>query len=112
MWDLVARLFNSIPSNKSRALAKQVLEASLDEAKQLVADEVTEMSLAEARGYVRARCGLIVRRQARLVISRDHEADSSWAAAVARSAIEQLVPVVIRDLKVGIPRRMELRAAA
>ena len=112
MWDLVGRLFNSIPSSKSKTLAKQVVEASLEEAKQIVAEEVSDMSLAEARGYVRARCGLVVRRHARSAISRDPQADSTWTASIARTATEQLVPIVLREAQVGIPRRMELRAAA
>ena len=112
MWDLVASLFNAIPSTQTKALSRQVVEASLAEAKELVAGRVAMMSLSEARGYIRARCGRIVRRHTRVNISRQPQADSSWSPVVVRSATEQLIPILLRELKVGVPRSIELRSAA
>ena len=112
MIDIIANFFVSVPKPKTEALAKQVADASHAPAIQLVAGSLSELSLAEARGYVRARCGRLVRRQTRLAIHGHPEATAAWAPVVVDIATERLIAQVLRDSKVGMPRLAEVRAAA
>jgi len=112
MFSLFAKLIPAVPAAKADALARQVVEASLSAATELVAEQTSEMTLSEARGYVRARCGRIVRRQTRLAINRHPDANSTWTNTVVRIATERLVPLVLRESKVGVPRSTQLPAAA
>ena len=112
MWDLVANLFTANSSDITDALAKQVVEASQSDVSKLVGDAVIEMSLAEARGFIRARSGLIVRKQTRIALGSHPQADSAWSPEIIRTATERLIPLVLRDLRVGVPRHVEIRIAA
>lgn len=111
MLNLLANLI-ATPSAKVRTLANQVAEASLSDAIRLISTELAGMSLAEARGYVRARCGRLVRRQTRIAIKALPTADASWSPAVVSIATERLIPLVLREAKVGVPRAAANRAAA
>jgi len=112
MFKVIAKLFRPATSGQMDALAGQVAELSKDSVCQLVCDDVESMSLSEARGYVRARAARIVRKQARVVISRQPGAELEWVDLVARTATERLVPLVLRQAAVGVPRTAVIRMAA
>lgn len=112
MLNLIAMLRNATPSAKVEALARQVVDTSRAGATQLVTAELAEMSLSEARGFVRARCGRLLRRHTRMAINNHPEANHGWTPQVLRIATEQLIPVVLRESRVGMPRQLELRTAA
>ncbi len=105
MLEAVAKMFRSESSAKIEALARQVVDESVENVAQLVANHMEAMTLSEARGYVRARSTQIVRRQTRLAISRHPYAAHGWSASIIRAATDRLVSLVLRQTGVGIPRR-------
>jgi len=94
------------------AMTRQVAEQSVEDVCQRVATHMDGMTLSEARGYIRARAAGIVRRQTRLAISRNPGTGQDIAEVVARSATERILPTVLRRTGVGVPRALELPAAA
>jgi len=112
MLDVVAKVFRSHSSATIEKIARLVVEESVQDIAQLVANNMEGMSLSEARGYVRARSAQIVRKQTRLALRRYSQAKPNWSATIAQSATERLVPLVLRQARVGIPRLTECRAAA
>ena len=112
MLNLLTKLFTITPEAKLESLANQVAETSLTDAANQVNIDLSELSLAEARGYLRARCGQVVRRQVRLAIRRHPSATLDWATEIGNRAVEKLVSTLLRDLRVGIPRSTVLRRAA
>jgi len=113
MIHLVARLLGGTSSSQVDSLARQVADLSLESVCQRVCGHVEGMTFSEARGYVRARAGHVVRKQARMAISRHPTAEQAWVDAIARPATEQLVPLVLRQTGVGVPKvASKLRLAA
>jgi len=79
MLSSIARLFRStVPSGAIDALVRQVAELSLEGVVERVSARIDEMTLSEARGYVRARAAHVVRRQTRQAISQHQEATEDW----------------------------------
>ena len=107
-----ATFFRTKSSSKTDALIRQVVDASLAGVCCRVSKQIDTMSLSEARGYVRARATGVVRRETRLTIDRLSRADGASSATVARMATERLVPIVLRELSVGIPRLPAIPMAA
>lgn len=97
---------------RMEGLVHQVAEQSLAEVCQLIRNRVDSMSLAEARGYARARAAQIVLRHARQVIADLRERNSADLATVTQAATERLLPQVLRQTKVGVPRITVSRRAA
>jgi hypothetical protein len=112
MLEAVAKFFRSEPSARLETIARQVVDESVEGVAQLVAERMEGMTLSEARGYVRARSTQIVRRQTQLAIHRHSSAVPDWSASIIRVATERLVPLVLRQTGVGIPRPADTRAAA
>ncbi len=113
MFSSIARLFRStMPSGAIDALVRQIAELSLEGVVERVSDRIDEMTLSEARGYVRARAAHVVRRQTRQAISQHQEATEDWSEAIVPAATERLVPLVLRQTGVGVPRRNLMRKAA
>ena len=108
----IAKLFGTTPSGAIESLTRQVAEMSLAGIVERVAARVDNMTLSEARGYVRARAAQVVRRQAQLAISQHKNAEPVWAAMIVPAATERIVPLVLRQTGVGLPRRTEMRLAA
>ena len=105
MLEVVAKIFRSPSSAALETIARQVVDECVKDVAQLVADHMEGMTLSEARGYVRARSAQIVRKQTRLAVNRHLNATAEWSASIVRSATERLVPLVLRQTAVGIPRR-------
>jgi hypothetical protein len=80
------------------ALARHVAEASVETVIPLVARRVSAMGPCEARGYIRARAGREIRRQARLALPHVDMAGPSWEAAVIARASDRVAPLVLRRL--------------
>ena len=113
MINAIAELLGAGSSRRIDALSRQVADLSLESVCQLVVGQVEGMTFSEARGYVRARAVRLVRKQARMAISRQPGADQSWVEAVTRAATEQIVPLVLRQTGVGVPQTAaKLRLAA
>lgn len=112
MIKAIAKLFGAASASRVNALSRQVADLSLESVCQLVSDSVESMTFSEARGYVRARSARVVRRHARLAISRHPGADLAWTDEVARTAIERIVPQVLRQTGVGVPKAATARWAA
>ncbi|NOZ40911.1 MAG: hypothetical protein GXP24_11895 [Planctomycetes bacterium] len=104
MIKALTKLFGAASSSRRDALTRQVAELSVESVCQLVAEQVECMSLSEARGYVRARAARIVRKQTRMAIGRHLGADLAWTDTIARTAIERIVPLVLRQTGVGVPK--------
>ncbi len=85
-------------------LVRQIAEQSLAEVCHQVDGRMTGMSLAEARGYVRARATQVIMRQARLAIANSADVEFTAMATVVRQATERLIPQVIRKSFVAAQR--------
>ena len=104
MINQLAKLLTSNSTGRMEALARQVADLSLEGVCLLVGDRIDKMSFSEARGYVRARAARVVRKQARLVISRNPGTNEAWLDPITRSATERIVPLVLRQTGVGVPK--------
>ncbi len=113
MIKAIAQLLGTGSAKRVDALSRQVAESSLESVCKLVLGHVESMSFSEARGYTRARASGIVRKQARVVISRGADAEQAWEDDIVRAATEQLVPLVLRQTGVGVlESATKLRLAA
>ncbi len=113
MIKTITKLLRASSANQIDTLSHQVADLSVQCVCELVCGHVEGMTFSEARGYVRARAGRIVRKQARVVIGRHAGAEQAWVDAVTRAATEQLVPLVLRRTGVGVPKAAtKLRLAA
>jgi hypothetical protein len=81
-------------------VVRLVAEQSAAAVSRVVAGRIHGMSLCEARGYVRARAGVEVRRQTRTALCREVNSDAAWKNAVAARATERVVALVMRQLVV------------
>jgi hypothetical protein len=106
---LVSLLLGSI-QNIAEPLVSQVAEQSLAEVCHQVEGRMQGMSLAEARGYIRARASQIVIREARLAIANSREVEFTAMADIVRQATERLVPQVIRRMYVATQRASRVAA--
>lgn len=82
-------------------LIHQIAEHSLAEVCLVVEGRLAGMSVAEARGYVRARATQIVMHEARLAIAKSTDVEFSSMADIVRQSTERLIPQVIRKLHAG-----------
>jgi len=112
MIKAIARLLGATSSGQIDALSREVADLSVEGVCLLVGDQVESMTFSEARGYVRARAAAIVGRHARLAMGRHPGADPASTDLVARTAVERLVPVVLRQTGVGVPKTVMARMAA
>lgn len=91
--------------NQSRSnvepLVRQIAEQSLAEVCQVVEGRLAGMSVAEARGYVRARATQIVMHEAHLAIAKSTNVEFSSMADIVRQSTERLIPQVIRKMHAG-----------
>ncbi len=94
------------------ALVRYVVEASVERVAAAVATPVVNMSLCEARGYIRGRSGLEIRRQARQAVARRADVPAAWEYHVAVAAAERIAPLVIRRLAAASPAEHRVRRAA
>jgi len=103
MIKAMTKLLRTASSGRIDALSRQVADLSLESVCQLVSGHVESMTFSEARGYVRARAGRVVRKQAQSTIRHQPHAKQAWVEAVTRAATEQIVPLVLRQTGVGLP---------
>jgi hypothetical protein len=78
-------------------LVRQVAEASADAVLHLVRTQLTGMGPFEARGYIRARAGVTVRRHARAAMAAHADLITPWET-IAAHASERVAPLVLRKL--------------
>lgn len=95
------------------ALVKQVAEASVESVMRLIGDRTAGMSPCEARGYVRARSSVEIRRQVKAVLSQRPAGEQQWESLVIARAAEAAAALVLRRLAtVSTPARSSKRRAA
>jgi hypothetical protein len=76
---------------------RQVAEASADAVLHLVRTRVSGMGPFEARGYIRARAGVTIRRHARAALAAQTDLAMPWET-IAAHASERVAPLVLRRL--------------
>ncbi len=109
----IVKLSGGVPTNRTHAVVRQVVDASLERVSLLVNDRVEGMTFSEARGYVRVRAFALVRKQARSMAIPQANESPLWGDEVARLATEQLLPRVLRETGVGMLKtRSSVRQAA
>jgi hypothetical protein len=92
-------------------LARAVVDQSVDEIRASLSDGVRHMSVAEARGYVRARARRIVQKHAVVAVT-DHGGLSAWTTqAVTTKALERATHRVVRQLLTIPQSQFSLRVA-
>jgi hypothetical protein len=87
-----------------RRLAERIAEETLDEVIRRTTGLTTDMSLAEARGYVRARAARVVNRAVMDVCLRNRRLRRIDASELASLITDLLVDAVIREKR--SPRRI------
>lgn len=96
---MLRQLFR-LPGSRSKsieAVIRQVAESSVDAVLQAVRGRLAGMGPFEARGYIRARAGVAVRRHARIAVSRQADVTTPWET-IAAHASERVAPLVLRKL--------------
>lgn len=99
----ISRLLGSV-GNGAEPLIRQIADSSLAEVCRQVEGRLQDMSLAEARGYIRARATQIVMHEARLAIANSRDVEYASMADIVRQATERLIPQVLRRSYVGVQR--------
>jgi hypothetical protein len=87
------------------SLVAHVVESCVRAVIELVAERLKGMTLCEARGYVRARAGREIRRQARMAFANQPGANAGWESLVVMRASEKVAPVVLRQISAMESRR-------
>jgi hypothetical protein len=98
------------PRTITEPLVRQIAEQSLAEICQLVEGRMANMTLAEARGYVRARATQVVLRESRIAIAKSTDVEFAEMATVARQATERLISQVIRRTHTSAPHPARVAA--
>lgn len=80
------------------ALVRQVAEQCAPAVSALTTGRVDSMSVCETRGYIRARAGVLVRRQTRVAMPRASANNAAVEAIVVARATERVVALVMRQL--------------
>lgn len=111
MIDLLMKLLPTAHSSAVETTIRQVAESSIEGVCQRVSPQIDHMTLSEARGYVRARAVEIVQAETRRSLAGEVGALQRFDFVV-RSAIERLVPAVLRRTGVGVPRPVSHVTAA
>lgn len=98
MVDAILSFLQGNLQRRLEAIVRQVADLSIEGVVDAVEGRTAGMSLCELRGYIRARAGGEIRRQARLVLSRHPGADPAWEAEVVARAADRVAPLAIRRL--------------
>jgi len=112
MIQQLIQMFGPSHMKEIESLARQVVDSSVEGVCQRVGQRMDNMTLSEARGYIRARAASTIRRHTRLILSQQKNANPAWAASIVRTSTERIIPLVLRQLGVGVPRLATVRQAA
>lgn len=92
-------------------LARQVAQRSYGLVRESVGSHVLAFSRAEARGYVRAKAGVVIRAEARSLAGRHRSLSQAALAQIVNQARDRVVQSVLADLHREQTRRSLTRAA-
>lgn len=92
-----SQLKPTLRSKQIDGLLRQIVEASLPQARQRIFSKATTMSADELRGYLRARALAAVRDQARR-FSAGHCLKDFFAEQLHERALERTVNLLLREL--------------
>jgi hypothetical protein len=103
---MFGQLFSEAGSRRQmfEAMVRHVAAASVDVVRSLVIDRAIGMGPTEARGYIRGRGGLEVRKQTRLALSRHADVDPEWETLMAQRAADRVAATMLRELGTGVVR--------
>jgi hypothetical protein len=103
---MFGQLFSAAGSRRQmfEAMVRHVAAASVDVVRSLVIDRAIGMGPTEARGYIRGRGGLEVRKQTRLALSRHADVDPEWETLMAQRAADRVAATMLRELGTGVVR--------
>jgi hypothetical protein len=80
------------------AMVRRIAESSVEAICLLIGDRTNSMSVCEARGYVRARAAIEIRRQTKLAFLQQPGVDAAWEPLVILRATERAAPMALRHL--------------
>ena len=106
MIELFAKFVQRQSLNRIISTARQIACQSRDDVCARVRDLIFQMDLAEARGYVRARAAVVVRRE---TATSAGEFDAAGQDLVKRMATERVVQLVMAEV---VSNRGPIRRAA
>ena len=90
----IGRQFGS--ARKIEMFAMRVAETSVEKIRLRIVGSTAAMTTSETRGFIRARAGHEIRRQTRILLSRQQSAGRDWETRVIRLATEKVIPLVLR----------------
>ena len=94
------------------ALVRHVAEVSVEAVCRLVGNRIDAMSVCEARGYIRARASMEIRRQTRVACAHLSGVDAARQLLIVQRATERVTPQVLRHLASGRARHAHVRSFA
>lgn len=92
-------------------LSRQLAQRSYAPVRESIGPHVLGFSRAEARGYVRAKAGPVIRTEAKIVGSRHRDLSQAALATVIAQASDRVVQSVLADLNRERAQRSLHRAA-
>lgn len=92
-------------------LSRQLAQLTYSSVRDTIGSQVLAWSRAEARGYVRAKAGPIIRAEAAILARRRKGMSQARLAAVVAQASDRVVQSVLTDLNRERSRRLMGRAA-
>lgn len=109
MINLFANFIQRQSLGRTIATARQIANQSRADVWARVRDLIFQMDIPEARGYVRARAAIVVRREADAVVASAIGIDADGRNLVESMATERVVQLVLADV---VSRRPSMRRAA
>lgn len=79
-------------------LARQVAQRSYAAVRESVEERAVAFARAEARGYIRAKAGPVIRSEATVLAARHPELSPSALATVISQASERVVQTILADI--------------
>ena len=108
-------LFNLITLLRKRErltrIARRIAERSLDEVARRVVGLSPEMSLAETRGYVRARAAVVIYREVNLLLARERRIHFDDRTRLVRLATEEVVHDIVAQMAFHSGQRLHVTVA-
>ena len=92
-------------------LSRQLAQRAYAAARDSIGPHILDWSRAEARGYVRAKAGPVLRAEAALLVSRHRGISQARLTAVVSQASDRVVQSLLADLNRERSRRLLQRAA-
>lgn len=112
---MIKKVLMHLPWRRERlleAIARHVADVSVDGVCRRITLAIDQMSVCEARGYIRARAAAEVAQRAQQALAAFPRVPHAWQGAVVTLATERVAPLVLRKIASTTSRATERTTAA